>query len=60
MEHDGKIKIENHFEAGSMTNCNVFTGTVNGGVFPLQQKKKPRLKYKKKLLKKGQSAKRKF
>lgn len=35
MEHDGKIKIENHFEAGSMTNCNVFTGTVNGGVFPL-------------------------
>ncbi len=35
MEHDEKIKIENHFEAGSMTNCNVFTGTVNGGVFPL-------------------------
>ena len=35
MEHDEKIKIENHFEAGSMTGCNVFTGTVNGGVFPL-------------------------
>lgn len=35
MEHDKKIKIENHFEAGSMTGCNVFTGTVNGGVFPL-------------------------
>ena len=35
MEHDGKIKIENHFEAGSMTDCNVFTGTVNGGMFPL-------------------------
>ena len=35
MEHDETIKIENHFEAGSMTNCNVFTGTVNGGVFPL-------------------------
>ena len=35
MEHDEKIKIENHFEPGSMTNCNVFTGTVNGGVFPL-------------------------
>ncbi len=35
MEHDEKIKIENHFESGSMTNCNVFTGTVNGGVFPL-------------------------
>lgn len=35
MEHDEKIKIENNFEADSMTNCNVFTGTVNGGVFPL-------------------------
>ena len=35
MEHDEKIKIENHFETGSMTGCNVFTGTVNGGVFPL-------------------------
>lgn len=35
MEHDEKKKIENHFEAGSMTGCNVFTGTVNGGVFPL-------------------------
>lgn len=35
MEHDEKIKIENHFEPGSLTNCNVFTGTVNGGVFPL-------------------------
>lgn len=35
MEHDEKIKIENHFEAGSMTGCNIFTGTVNGGVFPL-------------------------
>ena len=35
MEHDKKIKIEKHFEAGSMTGCNVFTGTVNGGVFPL-------------------------
>ena len=35
MEHDEKIKIENHFEAGSMTDCNVFTGTVNGGMFPL-------------------------
>lgn len=35
MEHDEKIKIENHFEAGSLTGCNVFTGTVNGGVFPL-------------------------
>ena len=35
MEHDEKIKIENHFKTGSMTTCNVFTGTVNGGVFPL-------------------------
>ena len=35
MEHNEKTKIENHFEAGSLTNCNVFTGTVNGGVFPL-------------------------
>jgi len=35
MEHDEKIKIENHFEAGSMTGCNVFTGAVNGCVFPL-------------------------
>lgn len=35
MEHDEIIKIENHFEAGSMTGCNVFSGTVNGGVFPL-------------------------
>ena len=35
MEHDEKIKIENHFEPGSITNSNVFTGNVNGGVFPL-------------------------
>ena len=32
MEHDEKIKIENH---NTMTNCNVFTGPVYGGVFPL-------------------------
>ena len=32
MEHDDKIKIENH---NTMTNCNVFTGPVYGGVFPL-------------------------
>lgn len=32
MEHDKKIKIENH---NTMTNCNVFTGPVYGGVFPL-------------------------
>ena len=32
MEHDEKIKIENN---NTMTNCNVFTGPVYGGVFPL-------------------------
>lgn len=32
MEHDEKIKIENH---NTMTNCNVFTDPVYGGVFPL-------------------------
>ncbi len=32
MEHDEKVKIENH---NTMTNCNVFTGPVYGGTFPL-------------------------
>ena len=32
MEHDEKIKIENH---NTMTNFNVFTGPVYGGIFPL-------------------------
>lgn len=32
MEQDEKIKIENY---NTMTNCNVFTGPVYGGVFPL-------------------------
>lgn len=32
MEQDEKIKIENH---NTMTNCNVFTGPVYGGTFPL-------------------------
>ena len=32
MEEEEKIKIENH---NTMNNCNVFTGPVYGGVFPL-------------------------
>ena len=35
MANSENIKIENNFAAGSLNNCNVFTGTVNGGVFPL-------------------------